>query len=152
MSTAPPPVPASRYRQHWRLRDHNDRGNRRDSGGRQDPEGLARPRGRAVRLLPVGPDYVRLGAACQQPASDGCRYRRRDVRQHLSLRDLCPDSRGHQASRAIDRTAELTMIPDRLTRRSLLQAGAAAGGGLVLSLSLPFAKGDAEAADGFAPN
>ncbi len=46
------------------------------------------------------------------------------------------------------------MIPDRLTRRSLLQAGAAAGGGLVLSLSLPSANGDAEAADagGFAPN
>jgi len=46
------------------------------------------------------------------------------------------------------------MIPDRLTRRSLLQAGAAAGGGLMLSLRLPFAKGDAEAADadGFAPN
>ena len=35
-----------------------------------------------------------------------------------------------------------------------LQAGAAAGGGLMLSLSLPFATGDAEAADadGFAPN
>ncbi len=36
--------------------------------------------------------------------------------------------------------------------RSFLQAGAAAGGGLLLSLRLPFATGDAEAADGFAPN
>ena len=62
------------------------------------------------------------------------------------------------------------MTPDRLTspgtisdrspsvndvsRRGFLQAGAAAGGGLILSLSLPFASGDAEAAgaDGFAPN
>jgi isoquinoline 1-oxidoreductase beta subunit len=41
-----------------------------------------------------------------------------------------------------------------LSRRRFLQAGAAAGGGLMLSLSLPFANGDAEAAgaDGFAPN
>ncbi len=41
-----------------------------------------------------------------------------------------------------------------LSRRSFLQAGAAAGGGLVLSLSLPFANGVGKAAgaDGFAPN
>jgi isoquinoline 1-oxidoreductase beta subunit len=41
-----------------------------------------------------------------------------------------------------------------LSRRRFLQAGAAAGGGLMLSLTLPFANGDAEAADaeGFAPN
>ena len=41
-----------------------------------------------------------------------------------------------------------------LSRRGFLQAGAAAGGGLMLSLSLPFANGEAEAADadGFAPN
>jgi isoquinoline 1-oxidoreductase subunit beta len=41
-----------------------------------------------------------------------------------------------------------------LSRRRFLEAGAAAGGGLMLSLALPFANGDAEAAtaDGFAPN
>jgi isoquinoline 1-oxidoreductase beta subunit len=41
-----------------------------------------------------------------------------------------------------------------LSRRSFLQAGAAAGGGLMLSLSLPFVSGAAEAGDaqGFAPN
>jgi isoquinoline 1-oxidoreductase beta subunit len=46
------------------------------------------------------------------------------------------------------------MIPDHLTRRRLLQAGAAAGGGLMLSLSLPLTNGGAKAADaaGFAPN
>ena len=40
------------------------------------------------------------------------------------------------------------------SRRSFLQAGVAAGGGLMLSLSLPFANGEAEAADAneFAPN
>ena len=43
---------------------------------------------------------------------------------------------------------------DGLSRRKLLQAGAAAGGGLLLSLSLPSANDKAEAAggDGFAPN
>ena len=50
--------------------DHDDRGDRRDAGGREDPEGLARSRGRAVRLLPVGPDHVRVGAAREQSASD----------------------------------------------------------------------------------
>src|SRR5882724_5288066 len=38
------------------------------------------------------------------------------------------------------------------SRRAFLQAGAAAGGGLMLSLSLPFAGGAAAAADAFAPN
>ncbi len=47
------------------------------------------------------------------------------------------------------------MILDHPTsRRGFLQAGAAAGGGLMLSLNLPFAGGAAEAAgdEGFAPN
>ena len=102
-------------RQHRHLRDHDDRGDRRDGGRRQDPEGLARPRGRSMRLLPVGPDHVRFGAAREQPASDRFRHRRRDVRQHLPLRDLCPHSRSDQAGRAIDdRTGRLTMILDHI--------------------------------------
>src|SRR5262249_7641641 len=158
------------YRQHRHLRGHDDRGDRRDTGGRQDPEGLARPRGRSMRLLPIGPDHVGLAAACEQPASDGFRYRRRDVRQHLPLWDVSAHSRSDQAGRAIERMRRLTMILDHhtsratgadrlpsadgLSRRTLLQAGATAGGGLILSLSLPFAHGDANAAgaNGFAPN
>jgi isoquinoline 1-oxidoreductase beta subunit len=60
----------------------------------------------------------------------------------------------------VDRSASRAAAPDRsarsngLSRRRFLQAGAAAGGGLLLSLRLPVATGDAEAADtvGFAPN
>src|SRR5271165_220322 len=118
-----------------------------------------------MRLLPVRPDHVRIRAAGEQPASDRLRYRRRHVRQHLPLRDLCAHSRSDQAGREIDRAGGLTMILDgvasrsadqanRLSRRGFLQAGAGVGGGLMLSLSLPFAKGEAEAADAesFAPN
>jgi CO/xanthine dehydrogenase Mo-binding subunit len=82
--------------------------------------------------------------------------------KYLPLRHLCPHPRGDQASRASGRKGRLTMILDRLashvagpslSRRSFLQAGAAVSGGLLLSLSLPFANGAAEAADeGSAPN
>ncbi len=61
---------------------------------------------------------------------------------------MMPD---HLASPAVgsDRSSA-----NRVSRRSFLQAGAAAGGGLILSLNLPFANGDADAAGeaGFAPN
>jgi isoquinoline 1-oxidoreductase beta subunit len=60
----------------------------------------------------------------------------------------------------LDHTASLPTDPEQsgsandLSRRRFLQAGAAAGGGLLLSLSLPFAGGNAEAAaaDAFTPN
>src|SRR5262245_19228919 len=58
----------------------------------------------------------------------------------------------HHTSRAAG--ADRLPSADGLSRRTLLQAGGAAGGGLILSLSLPFAHGDADAAgaNGFAPN
>jgi isoquinoline 1-oxidoreductase beta subunit len=60
----------------------------------------------------------------------------------------------------LDHITSLAAGPDRsasaisLSRRNFLRAGATAGGGLMLSLSLPFANHQAEAADadGFAPN
>ena len=48
--------------------------------------------------------------------------------------------------------AEQSGSANSISRRSFLQAGAAAGGGLLLSLSLPFPNRDAEAAAVFAPN
>jgi isoquinoline 1-oxidoreductase beta subunit len=50
--------------------------------------------------------------------------------------------------------ADTCTTPKGLSRRSLLQTGAAAGGGLLLSLSLPFGKSNAIAAspETFAPN
>src|SRR5262245_7875867 len=45
------------------------------AAGAKDPEGLARLGGRSMRLLPVGPDHVCFGAACEQAASDGFRHR-----------------------------------------------------------------------------
>jgi len=50
------------------------------------------------------------------------------------------------------RTPDRSPSANGLSRRGFLQAGAAAGGGLMLSLSLPFASGEAQAAEGFAPN
>jgi isoquinoline 1-oxidoreductase beta subunit len=55
---------------------------------------------------------------------------------------------------SLDAGSDRSASANGLSRRGFLQAGAAAGGGLMLSLSLPFANGEAEAADAkrFAPN
>src|SRR5262245_8620059 len=51
-----------------------------------------------------------------------------------------------------DRLLARSPSANDVSRRRFLQAGAAAGGGLMLSMSLPLATDDAYAADGFAPN
>jgi len=51
------------------------------------------------------------------------------------------------------RAADPGRSDKRLSRRRFLQAGAAAGGGLMLSVGLPLAGGEAQAADdAFVPN
>jgi isoquinoline 1-oxidoreductase beta subunit len=60
---------------------------------------------------------------------------------------MSPDQVTSQASDQVQQSAASS-----LSRRAFLYASAAAGGGLMLSLSLPFANGAAEAADNFAPN
>jgi isoquinoline 1-oxidoreductase subunit beta len=58
----------------------------------------------------------------------------------------------HNTSRSRDQ--DQSALANNLSRRRLLQAGAAVGGGLLLGVSLPFPNGGAEPAggDGFAPN
>jgi isoquinoline 1-oxidoreductase subunit beta len=56
----------------------------------------------------------------------------------------------HHASRTT-RLGEV-LSANVLSRRGFLQVGAAAGGGLMLSLSLPFGNREANAADAFVPN
>jgi len=58
----------------------------------------------------------------------------------------------HPASQAV--APDASPSSNDVSRRKFLQVGAATGGGLILSLRLPFATGDAKAAgaDGFTPN
>src|SRR5207248_5583536 len=51
---------------------------------------------------------------------------------------------------ALDRNVSAS--DTQLSRRSILAAGAAAAGGLILSFSLPFRRSEAAASEGFAPN
>src|SRR3954454_22873463 len=113
-----------------------------------------------MRILPVRPDHVGLGTAHRQATSNGYGHRRRHERQYLPLRHLCPHPRGDQARRAIVDEGGLKMVFDRsasrayadLSRRNFLINSILAGGGLVLSVSLPFDQGRARNTESFAPN
>src|SRR5262249_10948086 len=126
--------------------------------GQADSAGLARPRGRAVRLLSVWPDHGCRGAAREDTGAHRHRYRPGDVGEHLPLWHLSAHPRGHQAGGAAsDDREEGRLIMDHLTRRQLLFAGAAVGGGFLLGWKLDARAGvlvaTAEALpSAFAPN
>ena len=124
-----------------RPQDHDHRGRRRDGSRTQDPESVARSRSRAMRLLPVRADHVRGRAAGEDARPDRRRHRRGDGWQHLPVRHLCAHPRRDQRSRPfglreIEPMTSISSVP-KLTRRTMLKATAAAGGGLILSVSIP---------------
>src|SRR5882762_4349840 len=112
---------------------HHHRSHRRHPGRQEGPASLARSRGYTVRLLPIRPDHGRRCVAREDTGAHRYRYRPGDVGQHLSLRHLSAHPRGHQA-RGADavRRQERSLIMARVSRRQILTAGAATGGGLLL--------------------
>ncbi len=82
-------------------KDHDHRGDRRNSERQEGAESLAGSGSGPVRLLPVGPDHVRIRAAGEQSKSHRCRHRRGHGRQHLSLRHLSAHPRRDQTGGAV---------------------------------------------------
>src|ERR1700726_4876273 len=109
---------------------------------------MARSRSSSVRLLPIGPDYVRSRAADEQLEPQRCRRRCGDVGQHLSLWYLSANpgryqtgstdilNSGHPGSplMGVERRLSVAKFPG-VPRRTFLKVGAA-GGGLLLGFSL----------------
>src|SRR5260370_11433236 len=84
-----------------------------------------------MRLPPVGPDHGGHGGRGEAGAPHGCGHGRGDVRQHLPLRHLPANPRGHQACGAdAGWRKEGGLSMDRVPRREFLIAGGAGGGGL----------------------
>src|ERR1043166_4865181 len=117
-------------------------------------EGVARARRAAMRLLPVGADHGRGGAAQEDAEAERPRHRRGDD-QHLPLRHLPAHPRGRAhggrhgygqrlarpATQARVRRLAMTSIvrTPKVFRRAFVVGSAAAGGGFALGFTMPFA-------------
>ena len=113
-----------------RLGDHH-RGPRRGRRAQRRAAGVARSAGAAVRLLPVGNDHGRVGAARREAARHRRRHRRRD-HQYLPLRHIRP-----HPSRDPRRCRTGRCVMGKWTRRAFIGTGALVGGGLVLGVPAP---------------
>src|SRR6266550_1002961 len=170
MSTASPPAPASprstvsapprsqRSRPSARQR-RAPRSRRLGSSGRSFNAATASrarscplrrcSRATRIRRIPISTTRCPATSAAVGPT---CAFVKRSSRPRNRADREAEMILDHLASLAAG--ADPSPSANGLSRRKFLQAGAAAGGGLVLSLSLPFANGVGKAAgaDGFAPN
>src|SRR5437667_8605546 len=141
-----------------RQADHHHRGDWGDAGRQAGAACVAGPRGRPVRLLPVGPDHVGVGAGGEESEPQRRRDRRRDVGQYLPLRDVRAHPRRHQAGGArIRRGREGSLTMNTVSRRDFGVVLTASGAGLLLGCRIGERAGAAAAAGAappppFAPN
>src|SRR5215468_22609 len=85
-----------------------------------------------MRLLPIGPDHGSRRVAREDTCAQRYRYRPGDVGQHLPLRHLFAYPRSDQTCGADHYCPERRLSMYRPSRREILVAGAAAGGGLLI--------------------
>ncbi len=122
-------------------------------------EGLSADRGHAVQkawleldvpqcgYCQSGTDHVGGGASPDQPQAQRCRHRCGHVRQHMPLRHLSANPQGDSSCGGTARLRCRAVRPaSDLSRRDFLNAGAMAGGGFLLALTLPGPGGRANSA------
>ena len=106
------------------------------------PGSLDRGTSSAMRLLPTRTDHVRRCVAGSQTSPHRCRHRRSHGRQSLSLRHLLPHSQRYPPRCRGDALVSTKPSPPpvksrpTLSRRTFLATSAAAGGALVVGLTL----------------